>query len=261
MSSSGTASYNISRNDLITSSLRIIGVLREGDVMNATQLNNAIPVLQMLIKNMQSNGLALWTYQQIIIPDVASKNTYTIGPSGADITNVRPLRLMDGTFLRQTINGFTYDVPMRQLSRLEYLQLGAKGSLGVPNSVYYFPGIDVAGPSPSSVLTSPSTGYGTLYVYVTPQDTSRTLYCNFQRPLYDVTNETDEFDFPQEWFQVLKFMLAGNLAFEYPQVDINKAREIRAEGKRLQDEAQSWSVENSPVYFQPDMQMNWNVRR
>lgn len=256
MSSSGTANFNINRKELVNYALSLIHVLREGDVANAAQLNMGYQTLQIIIKNMQSNGLALWTYQQIQIPMVASQNTYTLGPSGADVTVNRPLRLMDGSFIRQTTNGNTYDTPLRLLSRLEYLQFGAKGALGIPNSIYYFPGIYTSG-----VLTSPVTGVGTLYVYVTPQDATRVIYCNFQRPIYDMNSDSDEFDFPQEWFQVLAFMLAGQLAFRFPQTPIDIAREVRAEALRLQEEAQSWSVENSPVYFQPDMQVNWNARR
>jgi hypothetical protein len=255
MASSGTASFTISRNELINSSMRLLRVLREGDVANARQIEYGVQALQMLVKNMQSAGLALWTYQTIQIPMVENQTSYTLGPTGADVTTVRPLRLFDGTFIRVVNNGQNFDTQLRNLSRLEYEQFGSKGSLGVPNSIYYFPGIDVV-----SGATSPSTGYGTLYVYTTPSDDTRTIFGNFQRPLYDMTSPTDQFDFPQEWFQVLRYKLAAELGLEM-QADLAIWREIRGIAKELQGEAQDWSVETTPIYFQPDQMMNWSGRR
>ncbi len=255
MASSGTASFTVTRDEVIEGSLRLLRVLGEGDVPNPTQTRYAVLALQMLLKNMQSNGLALWTYQSVQIPMVTNQTVYTIGPVGADITTTRPLRLFDGSFIRIINNGVPFDTPLRQLSRLEYLQFGSKTSVGVPNSIYYFSGIADAGGT-----TSPSTGFGQLYVYVTPTGLPRTIFCNFQRPIYDINDNTQEFDFPQEWFRVLKYMLAADLALEFPSVPMDLADRIKQEAANMREEAQSWSTENSPIYFQPDMMMNWNGR-
>ena len=249
MPSTGTASYTINRDQLIAASMRTLRVLREGDVPNATQVANAVACLEMLVKNMQSKGLQLWAYQLLAIPLAANQQSYTIGPSGADVTSVRPLRLFDGAYIRQTVNGMSFDTPLRVISRLEYLQFGAKASSSFPNSVYYHPGIDTAGG-----VTSPSTGYGTLFVYTTAAQTGSTIYGNFQRPLYDMTNATDEFDMPQEWFRALRFGLAADLSYEMP-VDINIARDVRARAKEVLDEMQDWSVEWAPLQMTPDWSM------
>lgn len=246
----GTASFTVTRNELITQSLRILRVLAETDVANATQIRNANTALNMLIKNMQSNGLDLWTYQQIVIPMVIGQNSYTIGPVGADVTATRPLRLFEGSFIRDLSCQPYLDTPLRVISRREYLQFSGKFTEAVPNSIYYFAGIDIA-----DGTTSPSTGYGTLYVYANPSQNTRSIYANFQRPLYDMTSGTDEFDLPQEWFRCLSFMLAGELAWTYPKVDPGYAKEIRAMGRDLQQELQNWSVEETSMYMQPDQQM------
>lgn len=250
----GTASFTINRNQLIEQSLRIIHVLRETDKANATQINQGNQTLNMLLKNMQSNGLDLWTYQTVIVPMVIGQNSYTIGPVGADVTMTRPLRIFEGSFIRDLSVTPYYDTPLRVISRREYLQFGVKSTQGVPNSVYYFPGIDIA-----DGTTSPSTGYGTVYVYVAPSQNTRSLYLNMQRPIYDMDTATDEFDLPQEWFRCLQFMLAGDLSWQYPKVDQALADRVIAQGRALQDELQSWSVEETPMYFQPD-QMNYRQR-
>ena len=247
MASTGTAAFTVTRNELIAASLRVIRVLKETDVPNATQIKNANITLNMLLKNMQSNGMQLWTYQLLAIPMVVGQFVYTIGPVGADVTSTRPLRLFEGSYIRDTTCTPYYDTPLRLISRLEYLRYGNKSIQAIPNSVYYHPGIDLV-----SGLTSPSTGYGTLFIYTAPSQTTRTIYANFQRPIYDVSASGDEFDLPQEWFRCLKFMLGGDLAFDYPQVDPAWAGKVIDMGKQMQDELQDWSVENAAVTFQPD---------
>ena len=254
MSSTGTATFTVNRDELVEASFRVLRVLRETDVPNATQRKYANSALNILLKNMQSNGLQLWTYQQIIVPMVVGQVSYTIGPSGANVTASRPLRLFDGSFIRDLSCTPNYDTPMRVISRKEYLQFSSKTTQSVPNSIYYFPGIDLG-----SGLTSPSTGYGTLYVYAAPSQSTRSLYLNCQRPIYDMTGADNEFDLPQEWFRCLKFMLAGDLAYEYPKVDPAWAKELQGMGRDLQKELQDWSVEDTPMYFQPD-RMNYRQR-
>lgn len=253
MSTTGTASFTVTRNELVDSAFRVMRVLRESDSPNATMRRQANSALNVLLKNMQSNGLQLWTYQTIIVPMVIGQNSYTIGPVGADVTTTRPLRIFEGSFIRDLSCQPYLDTPLRIISRKEYLQFSGKYTQAVPNSIYYFPGIDIA-----DGTTSPSTGYGTLYVYANPSQNTRSLYLNMQRPIYDMTTADNEFDLPQEWFRCLKFMLAGDLAFEYPKVDPVYARELRAMGRDLQNELQNWSVEETSMYMQPDQQIYYS---
>jgi len=250
MPSTGTASFTVTRDQLIEDSLRMIKVIQETDAANATQIRIASQALNMLLKNMQSNGLPLWCYQLITIPMVVGQESYTIGPVGADVTTTRPLRLFDGSFIRDITNSTPAcqnDTPLRLISRLEYLQYGSKATQAIPNSIYWQPWIDDSGGT-----TSPSTGYGTLFVYTTSSTTQRTIYANFQRPIYDMTSGDDEFDLPSEWFRCLKYMLAGDLAYDFPNADRDLAKEIRELGRAFQNELQDWSTETAAVTFQPD---------
>ena len=250
MASSGTASFTVTRNDMIESAYRKLRTLKEGDVPNAKQIRYANMALNMLLKNMQSNGLQLWTYQLIAIPMVAGQMVYTIGPVGTDVVTTRPLRLFDGSYIRNTQNGVNYDQPLRIISRQEYLQYGDKGSQSIPNSIYYDSKID------SGAVTSPSTGYGNLYVYATlASGSSYTVYGNFQRPIYDITSADQEFDLPQEWFRPLSFMLAADLSYEVPDVNPQVATNLHQMAKMLHDEVQDWSVETASMYLTPDSQM------
>lgn len=250
MPSTGTASFSLTRNELIAASLRTLRVLQEGQALNGDMITTGAEAINTLISNWQSNGLQLWTYQLLAIPCVANKFVYTIGPAGADITNVRPLRLLDdGSYIRNNTNPATpVDTPLIVLSRTDYMNMGSKTSQGIVNSLYYQPGID------SGATTSPSTGYGTLYVYVNPLDNTRTLYCNFQRPIYNMTAGADEFDFPSEWFMALRYGLAELLADEY-EVPDNRLMRVAAQAERYHKNVQDWSVEQAKFRFQPDFRM------
>ena len=250
MASTGTTNLSLTRDQLISASLRTLRVLQEGQTANANQITTGAEAINTLIANWQSNGLQLWTYQWLTIPCQVNKTSYTIGPSGADVTNVRPLKLMEsGCYIRNTLTTPYVDTPLIVLSRTDYANFGSKSSQGTPNSIYYQPGIDVAGGT-----TSPATGYGTLYLYTTPVDANHQIVGNFQRPIYQMTAGTDEFDFPQEWFLALRFGLAEVLADEY---EVPEARLVRVaqQAERYHQKVQDWSVEEAPFRFQPDFRM------
>jgi len=246
MPTTGTASLLCTRDDLITEAYKKMRVVMEGGVASATQIADSTLRLNMIIKYCMAQGLPLWTYQQIVIPTVASQVAYTLGPVGADVTTVRPLRIAEyGNFIRQISSGQALDTPLRVISRAEYMQFGNKGALGVINTIYYDSQFNTA------TTPSPSTGYGTLYVYVAPSDTTRTIYLQAQRPLSDMTTGTDEFDFPAEWFYYLVYALAADLADDN---EVPEDRIARLEKTRdtMQANLFDWSIETAPMNLSLD---------
>jgi hypothetical protein len=247
MATTGTATLSCTRDQLITESYKKIRVLAEGQSASATQISDVTLRLNMIIKNCMSQGLMLWTYQQLVIPTVAAQVAYTIGPSGANVTTTRPLRVAEyGNFIRQVSGGANLDTPLRVISRAEYFQYGNKGASGVINTIYYDSQFNTA------TTPSPSTGYGTLYVYVSPADTSRTIYLNVQRPLYDMSAGADEFDFPAEWFYYLVYALAADIADDN---EVPEDRIMRLENKAasLLNNLMDWSIETAPMTLGADV--------
>jgi hypothetical protein len=245
MASTGTAVFTLTRDQLIAESYRKIRVTAEGGSPNATQISEAASRLNMIIKLCMTKGLQLWCYKQYVVPCVASQNTYTIGPVGANVTAVRPLRIVEeGNFIRQTVGTQLFDTPLRLISRAEYFRMGNKTALGVINSIYYDSKID------SGAVTSAS-GFGNLYVYVTPLDATYTIYLNGQRPLYDMNSGTDEFDFPSEWFMYLMYALAAELADDN-EVSEDRLARLEAKAASLKEELFDWTVETASSSFAPD---------
>lgn len=252
MASSGNAVFTLTRNQLIAESYRKARVTAEGQAPSPTQISEAASRLNMVIKNCMSNGLPLWTYQQYVVPLVPGQVQYQMHSSGLDPamgTITRPLRIFEyGNFIRNNTPVPPVDTPVRMISRQEYMNYGSKFSPGVVNAFYYDSKIElVIGPNNQ---TSPSAGWGNLFVYVQPNSANYTLYLNGQRPLFDMDTADDEFDFPAEWFMYLMYALAAEI------LDDNEGSEQRI--ARLESKADSyreklmdWSVETASSSFAP----------
>lgn len=255
MASTGTATFTMNRDALINSAYRALRVLQEGATASASQLATGAEALNMVIKWMQSQGMLLWLYQQVQVPTQANKNSYTLGPVGADVITPRPLGITDVCFSRFTQAGQNMDTPLYLMSRAEYLMLGNKGGSGYTNALYYDGQFNTAGG-----VTSTSTGYGTLYCYVTPMDGTRTIFLNVKRQLYDMNSGTDEFDFPAECFRALRWTLAEELADE-EEVPLQRIQYVMQRAKMYQDQMYDSSVEMQPTRFQADTSMYYRPRR
>ena len=214
MASSGYSSFTMSRDGLITTAFRKLRVIQDGQLPSTNDILAGNEAVNILMKNWQVQGLILSLYQQIAVPMVTNQNSYTLGPVGADLIVERPVQLLDGSFYRRTVAGVVTDTPLEIINRQAYEQIFTKSVTGSPNQIFYAPTIDIA-PTLPTYPTSPSIGWGTLYVYYNPINSSDVVYINTRRAVQDVINGGDEFDLPQEWFLPLVWGLASQLADEY----------------------------------------------
>ena len=203
MASSGTTTFSITAGDLVSSMLKSMRVIQEGQGISAEMLADALIHMNLLLKSFAINGCKLWTTYQVQVPCVASQQVYTIGPTGADVTALRPVSIVEyGNFVRQTVGSSTSDMPLRVISRAEYMQFGAKGATGIPNSIYYNPSIDLTTPGAPTGMD----GHGTLYVYVTlAPNSSATIFLNAQRQIFDVGGTGETLDIPIEFYNGFRY--------------------------------------------------------
>lgn len=236
MPTSGSTNYTTNRDTIITGALRIIGAVAQGETPTATQISEGSEALNFMIKAWHSDGMPLWAIKQYAITPVASTRVYRIGNSQT-INTPKPLRIIDAFFHNGTTN---IDIPMTLLTRDEYNSLGNKTSEGSPIQYYY----DV------------QNTYGDLYVFPVPDSVAATSGNNitivYQRPYEDFDSASDEPDFPQEWFDALKFGLADRLCPEYgvPIIDRN---DIRSRAAQLKLDALLGGVEEGSFSFQVDV--------
>jgi len=233
MATSGTYSFTLTRDELIKASLRLLGVGHRGESVPADEINDASEALNIMLKAWQADGLQLWKKESQSITLIASKGTYSLGPTG-DIVMQRPLRILEAV-RRDTSN---IDVPLNKLSKEEYWGLSDKYSEGTPVSYNYDP-----------QLTN-----GNLYLWQVPSTTTAadyTIEILYHLPYEDVTSTTNNFDCPVEWLEAIKYGLALRLAFEYG-IDMPQYYALRKDFNDIYEKALSWDIEDDSVYFQPN---------
>jgi len=229
MATSGSYDFTINRDDLITAALRVLQVYGIGDTIPPEVMSSCAQSLNIFCKALVLDGLFLWCVQDLAIPMVAAQNQYQIGPL---INQPRPLRILDA-YLRT--NASQSDVSLTITSRYDYDTLGMKQAQGIPNQLYY----------------DPQLGNGIVTLYNVPFDSSTTMHVVIQRPVQDFDLATDNPDFPQEAFQMLKWGLADEIGMDQGARDnvldrvAMKAREYR---KTFVDSQQ----EQASVFFTPN---------
>lgn len=145
---------------------------------------------------------------------------------------VKPLRILDA-FVRQ-LPGLN-DTPVNLIPREQYNRFGLKTATGVPTQLYY---------DPQRLKT---------FVYAYPQFSSvdQLLYIEFQVPIEDMTNATDDFDLPQEWELAIMFNLAMILAPSY-QVPKETYTMIKEQAINALNQVDDWDQETGSVFLQPN---------
>jgi hypothetical protein len=224
MATSGVYTYSINRDTLIKAVFRGLGVFNDDAPPPPTDVANAVQALNLMIKQWMSEGTPLWCVTNLSVPLVANQIVYPL------TAVFKPLKVLDGRL--SYLNGL--DVPLTQISRSEYNMLGNKANPGVPNSFYY----------------DPQTTQGNLYLYLAAQDNLNTVNLTVQRPLADMVNSIDDFDFPIENLNAVKFGLMNELILEYD-VPIQKAAAIAARADKLRESMFDFSQEEASTSFSP----------
>lgn len=198
MATSNSTNFSTTRDDIISGALRLCGAVALGETPLTEQITEASTTLNMLIKSLQVDGLQLWAMKETNITLSSGVAEYSIG-LGQTVNIPKPLKIYQA-FNHDTSTNI--DIPMRLITRDEYNRLGNKTTSGTPIQCYY----DV------------QRDYGTLKIFPVPTTldaTNKTIKIIYQRPFEDFDASTDEPDFPQEWFEVIKYGLATRLAGEY----------------------------------------------
>ena len=143
----------------------------------------------------------------------------------------RPLRITE--IVRRNGNS---DTPINRMSREEYFRLGNKQVSGTPNQFYYDPQLDS----------------GVLYLYPKPSNVDDTIVFIYHRPCEAFDASTDTPDFPQEWYQPVKFGLAVMLAPEYG-VSLKVRQDLKQDYMLYKREAMNFDREEAHTYIQPDI--------
>lgn len=242
----------ITRDAFITDALQDLRVLEETGTPSAGQLTYGAFKLNLILKQLPITGILLWCRDTLQIPMQANKQTYTIGPVGADFTSYRPLRIFDGSFLRNTLTTPFQDTPLNILSRLAYDNLSGKTVASVVNSIYYDPQMAPAGSA--SLPYNPANAAGVLSVYNESLQTNYTVFLETQRPIQEVLASGDVLDMPLEWYNTLTKLLQAELA-DRNEVPEARLKRVKQEARDLFKQLGDWgATEQASMTWQPDSQ-------
>jgi hypothetical protein len=244
-------SVTVTRDQIIADALSDLRLLGANGTPSADDFVTCTLKLNFLLKKWGIKGLWLWCRDTLVIPCQANKASYTIGPAGADVISYRPLRALEGTFIRFTTAGQNFDVQLTLLSRMEYQQLGSKTVAGYANSFYYDPQMTA---TPNAAY-NPANAMGVLKLYVTPIDATRTVYLEVHRPIQDIVNPGDTFDLPLECYEALTKGLAAAVGDKY-EIPEQRLMRVKQEAAQALEEIANWGAqEQAPMWFQPDYRM------
>lgn len=230
-----TATYQITRDEVLKAAWQTCQVLGEGEALSSTQITDSLPFLQSLLKMWNMEGYNAWLYATINWPSQAAKASYTIGTAGSpDINQDRPVR-MPSAWTQDASGNKT---PLNPFTQQEFSLLTPPTAPGPPNSYLYDRQLSL----------------GVFKPWPVPSDTSLTFYALVQRPISDLAaSGSATFDIEQEWFIPLIWCLAEQL-MGIAGTEEQQCRRIEKNAEKFLEKATNFTQEDGSVYFQPNPQ-------
>jgi hypothetical protein len=189
----------ITATDIITQALRKLGVFEP----SAADLSRGLDALNVMLKSWSGRSLLTTAEVQESFVLTGGKASYTLGAAAGtpDFTTVKPISISSG-FIRDQNNT---DYPISIISREEYNSFVSKSDTGLPENVFYDPGI-----------AQQANQLGTFYLYLTPDSTNTyTLYLAAEKPFTIFASLTDTYTFPDIYERAMIYNVAIELAPEY----------------------------------------------
>ena len=231
MSTSGTTTWKLNRNEIIYAALRKLGVLSGGSTPEAYQVTDGTQALNAMIKAFETDGMPLWSIKSYTFTVTTGTAAYNIGPSQTFNTN-KPLKVIQAW--RNDSTSYS-NVPMNIYTNYNYAILPLVNSSGTPVNLYYQPLRD----------------YGVINLWPKPSDSTTTITLRYQTPFEDMTSSTDDIDFPSEWTEAIIYGLAHRLSPEYG-IPLQDRQLLAKEAEFFHEKALSFGTEEGGIFFQPD---------
>ena len=97
--------------DLINGSLRLLGVLAEGETPSAETSQDALVAMNQMVQSWNTERLAVFSTQDQVVTWPPSTISRTFGPTG-DIVANRPITIDDSTYFRDPASGISYGLKL-----------------------------------------------------------------------------------------------------------------------------------------------------
>lgn len=100
-----------SAGDIIKGSLRLIGMLAEGEEPSADTMQDSIMAINQMIQSWDTERLAVFSTQDQVFLWPAYEKSRTIGPTG-DFVGNRPIEIDDATYFKDPQSGLSFGVKL-----------------------------------------------------------------------------------------------------------------------------------------------------
>ena len=236
-----SATFTVTQNDVITLAARRLGILELGGTLDSATQAEGVMLLNLLLKQLATNGLKLWTITDYVLPLTTNKKDYTIGPSALyDLNAAKPLKVVQAR-MTNTTNPVPTDVNMQLLSRNEYNLLGSKTAPGMINAIFF----------------EVKDTYGIVHTFLDPSQIivdQWDLTLTVQTTIEDALTSSAPISFPIEWHNYLVWKLADEWSIQWG-CPANLRAEITQKAMFYEEQLNGWDVENTSTYFQVDQRL------
>lgn len=242
---SNSANWARTRDEIISQALRKVNAIGTGETADSSLVSETAASLNNVVKALHAEGMPLWRISELQITPVAGTASYTIGESGAAVTDKAPLKIIQA--FRRTGSGTTQaDTPLKILSQYDYNLIANKGAQGSPSELSYRePGANVA-----------TAALGTIYLWPVPDTNfvttnSGKIVIVYQRPFDDLDAAADHLDFPPHFYQAIVWALADEIARENG-VPLAEGSIIHKRAQEEMARALAFGTEEGSLKFVPD---------
>ena len=190
--------------DIINGSLRLLGVLAEGEVPSAETSQDALVAMQQMIESWNTERLSVFSTQDQVFTWPAGQLNRTLGPSG-DFVGNRPVLLDDATYFKDPGTGVSYGIKF--INQQQYDGIAVKSVTSTYPQVIFvnntFPDID-------------------MFVYPRP---TRDLEWHFisVEELTQPANLATQLHFPPGYLRAFRYNLACEFA---PEFGVEPSRQV-----------------------------------
>lgn len=190
---------SLSAIKLISSALRLIGVIASGETAPADAANDSLEVLNMMIDGWNADRLTIYTIAINDFPFVANKQTYTLG-TGGDFNIPRPPEITGASVVLLTNPGQPLERPLRiAINEKEWQDVSLKAVVSTFALIMYDDG---------------AFPLRNLSFWPIPQEVDNFRLYSWQ-PLAQWSSLATVLTFPPGYYEAIRYNLAVRLAEEF----------------------------------------------
>lgn len=206
--------------DLVTASLRLIGVIAPGESLPADEATDALAAINRMLGGWSTEGLLIHANTREQFSLTSDDGSYTMGASG-DFSTTRPMEILEAFIRSEAFSPALDYPPLKHLSLSEWSAIHQKeAGTGIPHSFYEDGGYPLR----------------TLYLYPEPS-ASLYLVIHSKKQLTEIATLDTSLSLPPGYERALVYNGALELSPEYgkvvPDVVAMIAMESKAGVKRM----------------------------